>query len=72
MKRDIKWVKVISVREPEAKMYKELLENSGIPVFYTPGAHVTGSSVPNTPCIIKVPEERLKEARELLNTFNIE
>ena len=49
-----------------AEMWQELLHNDGIPAVIRAGDTASYMGVSNAPCRLMVPEDRLQEARRLL------
>ncbi len=49
-----------------AEMWRELLHNEGIPAVIRAGDTASFLGVSNAPCRLMVPEERLQEARRLV------
>lgn len=67
MARTIRWVYLTTAPDQlTAEMWQELLRNDGVPAMIRAGDTISFLGVSNAPCRLMVPEERLQEARRLL------
>ncbi|MFC1935526.1 DUF2007 domain-containing protein [Chloroflexota bacterium] len=63
----IRWVYLTTAPDQlTSEMWQELLRNEGVPAMIRVGDTVSFLGVSNAPCRLMVPEERLLEARRLL------